>query len=202
MMGAHACWPRVAGRSPAPRSPRNSDRRLRQRNPSAAPSLTVSILPRSATRRPSPWSFWLAPYLRKRAMGSARFWPQLTNKAILRIEQITDRPSRPLLAIDGDSFAHRAYHGLPKSIRRRGNRAGGAIVGFANFLLRLYESERPRAVLVGWDTLDVPTYRHRAFAAYQSGCQFDAELRDRLGDALPRRSFPTSSPACRRRQCR
>ncbi len=105
-------------------------------------------------------------------MGSARFWPQLTNKVILRIEQITDRPSRPLLVIDGDSFAHRAYHGVPKSIRRRGNRGGGAIVGFANFLLRMYESERPRAVLVGWDTLDVPTYRHRAFPAYQSGRQF------------------------------
>ncbi len=92
--------------------------------------------------------------------------------------------SRPLLVIDGDSFAHRAYHGLPKTIRRRGNRGGGAIVGFANFLLRLYESERPRAVLVAWDTLDVPTYRQRAFAAYQSGRQFDPELRDQL-DVLP-----------------
>jgi len=92
--------------------------------------------------------------------------------------------SRPLLVIDGDSFAHRAYHGLPKSIRRRGNRGGGAIVGFANSLLRLYESERPRAVLVGWDTLDAPTYRHRAFEAYQSGRQFDAELCDQL-DVLP-----------------
>jgi DNA polymerase-1 len=80
--------------------------------------------------------------------------------------------SRPLLVIDGDSFAHRAYHGLPKSIRRAGNRGGGAIVGFANFLLRLYESERPRGVLVGWDTLDVPTYRHRAFAPYQPGFPF------------------------------
>jgi hypothetical protein len=39
-------------------------------------------------------------------------------------------------------------------------------------------------VLVGWDTLDVPTYRHRAFAAYQSGRQFDRELRDQL-DVLP-----------------
>jgi DNA polymerase-1 len=102
----------------------------------------------------------------------------------LRIERVTDLPSRPLLVIDGDSFAHRAYHGLPKSIRRRGNRGGGAIVGFANFLLRLYESERPRAVLVGWDTLDVPNYRHRAFPAYQSGRQFDPELRDQL-EVLP-----------------
>jgi DNA polymerase-1 len=100
------------------------------------------------------------------------------------MEKITNHPNRPLLVIDGDSFAHRAYHAIPKSIRRRGNKGGGAIVGFANFLLRLYESERPRAVLVGWDTLDVLTYRHRAFAAYQSGRQFDAELRDQL-DVLP-----------------
>jgi DNA polymerase I len=53
--------------------------------------------------------------------------------------------TRPLLIIDGDSFAHRSYHALPKTIRRRGNKGGGAILGFANFLLRLYETERPRA---------------------------------------------------------
>jgi DNA polymerase-1 len=89
--------------------------------------------------------------------------------------------SRPLLVVDGDSFAHRAYHGLPKTIRRRGDRGGGAIVGFANLLIRLYETERPRAVLVGWDTLDAPTYRHRALPGYQSGREFDAELLDQLG---------------------
>src|SRR5437016_4011912 len=92
--------------------------------------------------------------------------------------------NRPLLVVDGDSFAHRSYHALPKSIRLRGNKGGGAIVGFANFLLRLYAQEQPRAVLVGWDTLDAPTYRHRALASYQSGRVFDAELLDQL-DVLP-----------------
>ncbi len=91
---------------------------------------------------------------------------------------------RPLLVIDGDSFAHRAYHALPKSIRRRGNKGGGAIVGFANFLLRFFLEEQPRAVFVGWDTLDAPTYRHRALETYQSGRAFDAELLDQL-DVLP-----------------
>jgi DNA polymerase I len=86
----------------------------------------------------------------------------------------------PLLVIDGDSFAHRAFHGLPKSIRRAGNRGGGAIVGFANFLLRLFEGEQPRAVLVGWDTLDSPNHRQRLFPAYQSGRVFDEELLDQL----------------------
>jgi exodeoxyribonuclease-3 len=83
---------------------------------------------------------------------------------------------RPLLAIDGDSFAHRAYHALPKSILLADGRPGGAILGFANILLRLYAGERPRAVLVAWDTLETPTYRHERFPAYQSGREFDAAL--------------------------
>ena len=92
--------------------------------------------------------------------------------------------SRPLLVVDGDSFAHRAYHALPKSIRRRDGGGGGAIVGFANFLVRFYAQEEPRAVLVGWDTLDAPTYRHQALPGYQSGREFDTELLGQL-DILP-----------------
>jgi DNA polymerase-1 len=92
--------------------------------------------------------------------------------------------NRPLLAIDGDNFAHRSYHALPKSIRRKGGRGGGAIVGFANFLLRLYDSEKPRAVLVGWDTLGAPTYRQELFPPYQGGRQFDDEIVEQL-DVLP-----------------
>ena len=91
---------------------------------------------------------------------------------------------RPLLVVDGDSLAHRAYHALPKSIRRAERRPGNAIVGFRNFLLGLYDAEEPRAVLVGWDSLDTPTYRHEAFADYQSGRVFDAELLEQL-DLLP-----------------
>jgi DNA polymerase-1 len=82
--------------------------------------------------------------------------------------------SAPLLAVDGDSLAHRAYHGLPKTIRLN------AVVGFTNMLLRLWDQERPRAVVVGWDTLEVPTYRHEAFEAYQSGREFDDALLEQL----------------------
>ena len=91
---------------------------------------------------------------------------------------------RPLLVVVGDLFAHRAYHALPKTIRAVGGRPAGAIVGFANSLLRLYESERPRAVVVGWDTLDQPTYRHLAYPPYQSGRVFDPELVEQL-EVLP-----------------
>ena len=92
--------------------------------------------------------------------------------------------AKPAVADHGWRPLRIAYHAVPKTILRKGKKGAGAIVGFANFLLRLYESEKPRAVLVGWDTLDAPTYRHLAFPAYQSGRQFDDALVEQLA-ALP-----------------
>ena len=89
----------------------------------------------------------------------------------------------PLLAVDGDFFAHRSYHGLPKTILRRGGRPAGAILGFANALLRFYREEKPYAVLVGWDTLSAKTYRNKLYPPYQSGRKFDDALVEQL-DAL------------------
>jgi DNA polymerase-1 len=91
---------------------------------------------------------------------------------------------KPLLVVDGDSFTHRAYHALPKSMRRENGRPGNALIGFTDMLLRLVRSEAPRTVLVAWDTLDTPTYRHTALEAYQSGRVFDDELLEQL-DLLP-----------------
>ena len=92
--------------------------------------------------------------------------------------------TKPLLVIDGDSLAHRAYHALPKTIRRADKRPANALVGFSNFLMRLWEAEQPRAVFVGWDTLTVPTYRHELFAGYQGGREFDDALLEQL-DMFP-----------------
>ena len=92
--------------------------------------------------------------------------------------------SAPLLVVDGDSLAHRAYHALPKSIKSAKGRPAGALVGFTNMLVRLWEAEQPRTVFVGWDSLDTPTYRHEALSGYQSGRQFDEALLEQL-DLLP-----------------
>ena len=117
-----------------------------------------------------------APSLDTRLRASER-----NNQPAKRAEKPKAKPTRgPLLVIDGNSFAHRAYHALPKSIRRKGDRPAGAILGFANLLLRLYREEKPRAVLVGWDTYEAPTYRHEAFAAYQSGREFDDDIIEQL----------------------
>jgi len=91
---------------------------------------------------------------------------------------------KPLLAVDGDSFAHRAYHALPKQIRRAEGRPANMIVGFTNMLVGLWDQEQPRSVLVGFDSLDTPTYRHTAFPGYQSGRIFEEDLLEQL-DLLP-----------------
>jgi DNA polymerase-1 len=85
-----------------------------------------------------------------------------------------------LLVIDGDSFAHRAFHAMPRSVRRANGRPGNLLTGLTSMVLRLWQAERPRAVFVGWDTLTVPTYRHEALAGYQAGRVFDPELLEQL----------------------
>ena len=55
-----------------------------------------------------------------------------------------------------------------------------AVVGFTNMMLRLWQAERPGAVLVGWDSLETPTYRHQAYEAYQSGRVFEESLLEQL----------------------
>jgi DNA polymerase-1 len=87
---------------------------------------------------------------------------------------------KPLLVVDGDSFAHRSYHALPKSIRRADGGPAGLLTGVGNVLIRLWEEESPRAAVIAWDTLTVPTYRHLALESYQSGREFDRDLLEQL----------------------
>ena len=88
---------------------------------------------------------------------------------------------KPLLVVDGDSFAHRAFHALPRSLRRVDGGPANTLIGFMSMLLRLWKAERPRAVVVAWDTLGVPTYRNALLSTYQSGREFDPEIVEQLG---------------------
>ena len=84
-----------------------------------------------------------------------------------------------------NSFAHRAYHGLPKSILRSSGEGGGAILGFANFLLRLYQT---RAVAAPFSLAGIRSPRRpvatKAFSPFQPRRHFDGALVDQL-DVLP-----------------
>jgi DNA polymerase-1 len=92
--------------------------------------------------------------------------------------------ARPLLAVDGDNLAHRAWHALPKSIKGGDGHPGNAIVGFSNMLLSVWEAEEPRTVFVGFDFVGEPTYRNELLPEYQSGREFPFELTNQL-DRLP-----------------
>ncbi|HEY7003267.1 MAG TPA: 5'-3' exonuclease [Gaiellaceae bacterium] len=91
---------------------------------------------------------------------------------------------RPLLAVDGDNLAHRAYHALPSSIKDGKGKPANMIVGFANMLIRAWEAEQPRTVFVAFDTITEPTYRHELLPGYQAGRDFPRDLTDQL-DRLP-----------------
>jgi DNA polymerase-1 len=97
-------------------------------------------------------------------------------------------PSPPepglLLAVDGDNFAHRAYHALPKTIKRAGGRPAGALVGFGNALLRLWDDLQPAAVMAAWDLLAVPNFRAELLPGYQADRVFDDPLLEQL-DLMP-----------------
>jgi DNA polymerase-1 len=92
--------------------------------------------------------------------------------------------ARPLLIVDGDNLAHRAYHSTPKTVTGTGGAPINAIVGFVNMLVALWNKEQPRSVFVAWDTLGVETYRHKLWPPYQSGRVFDREIVQQL-EMLP-----------------
>jgi 5'-3' exonuclease len=91
---------------------------------------------------------------------------------------------KPLLAIDGDNLAHRAYHALPSSIKDGAGNQANMLVGFANMIARVWEDEAPRTVFVGFDSIGAPTYRHELLPEYQSGRDFPPVLTSQL-DKLP-----------------
>jgi DNA polymerase-1 len=100
------------------------------------------------------------------------------------LSAVSTEPEPPLLIVDGDNLAHRAYHSMPKSLTAPDGRPVGAIVGWTNMLITLWESQQPRSVYVAWDTLGVETYRHQLWPSYQAGRVFDPAILQQL-DVLP-----------------
>ena len=91
---------------------------------------------------------------------------------------------RPLLAVDGDNLAHRAYHALPSSIKDGAGNQANMVLGFANMLSNVWDAERPRTVFVAFDFIGEPTYRTELLPEYQSGRDFPPVLTSQL-DRLP-----------------
>src|SRR4051794_22887799 len=59
-------------------------------------------------------------------------------------------------------------------------RRRGTIDRFAILLIRRFETEQPRAVMVGWDTLDAPNLRQQLFPSCRDGREFEPDLVEQL----------------------
>ena len=88
---------------------------------------------------------------------------------------------RPLLIVDGDNLAHRAYHSTPKTVLGADSKPINAVVGFFSMLVRIYQEETPRGVFVAWDTLGIDTYRNKLWPPYQGGRIFEDSIVQQLG---------------------
>ena len=73
---------------------------------------------------------------------------------------------KQLIAIDGNSLMHRAYHALPPMTTRAGVPTG-ALHGFLSMLLKLIE-RNPDYLVVAFD-MHGPTFRHESYDAYKAG---------------------------------
>jgi DNA polymerase-1 len=93
------------------------------------------------------------------------------------------KDARPLVIVDGDAIAHRAYYALRKVTTRDG-RPIGLLQGSISMLVAAWDLFGPRAIAVGFDSrVDSP--RHTLWPDYQG--QREAFADDLVGqlDALP-----------------
>ena len=80
-----------------------------------------------------------------------------------------------LVLLDTNGLVYRAFFALPYFTTSEG-RPTNAVYGFANMLLKVLEEEQPDYAAAAFDK-PVPTFRHRAYAAYKA-------QRERMPDDL------------------
>lgn len=85
-----------------------------------------------------------------------------------------------LLLIDGHGLAYRAFFALPELSAPDGTPTG-AVVGFANMLLKILEQWKPSGGALVFDAPG-PTFRHEAYEAYKEG---RAPMPDSLRTQIP-----------------
>ncbi len=73
----------------------------------------------------------------------------------------------PLLLIDGNSLAFRAFHALPDTIATDQGFPTNALYGLAAMMMKMLAEERPGRVVVAWDPKG-PTFRHERDPTYKA----------------------------------
>ncbi|MCB0882526.1 MAG: DNA polymerase I [Thermoleophilia bacterium] len=90
----------------------------------------------------------------------------------------------PLLLVDGNSLAYRAFFALPDSIATADGFPTNALYGLAAMMVKVLAEERPGRAVVAWDPKG-PTFRHEEYAEYKAGRSTTPDL---LREQKPR--FP------------
>ena len=73
----------------------------------------------------------------------------------------------PLLLIDGNSLAYRAFHALPDTIATADGFPTNALYGLAAMMMKMLAEERPGRVVVAWDAPG-KTFRHERDPTYKA----------------------------------
>lgn len=68
--------------------------------------------------------------------------------------------------VDGNSFAYRAFYGMPPLTDHKGNEVH-AVFGFYNMILRILKGKNPEYFAIAFDH-HKPTFRHKMFEAYKA----------------------------------
>jgi DNA polymerase-1 len=81
---------------------------------------------------------------------------------------LDDAPARSsrLFLVDGNSLAYRAFYALPEDLATSDGFPTGALLGFANMLMKLLLDYAPAGVLVAWD--EKPTERLALHSGYKA----------------------------------
>ena len=92
-----------------------------------------------------------------------------------------------LLAVDGNSLMHRAFHALP--LMDSNGVYTNAVHGFLSMLLRACQEVSPRYIAVAFDE-HAPTFRHTAYPDYKAGRRATPdELREEISLPTAFRQF-------------
>ena len=78
-----------------------------------------------------------------------------------------DNQSGAIVAIDGNSLLHRAFHALPQTMTAPDGRPTNAVLGFVSMLLKIVQELRPQGVIVAFDK-GRPAFRSEALACYKT----------------------------------
>jgi DNA polymerase I len=81
----------------------------------------------------------------------------------------------PLLLIDGNSLAYRAFHALPDTISTADGFPTNALYGLAAMMMKMLAEERPARVVVAWDAPG-RTFRHEQEPTYKANRQATPDL--------------------------